>query len=161
MVCKRHAAWVAEQESAARQMRLANIKLQIRAGVYETPARILGTVQKLKEVLMPKHTPGPWHMGDGNGQGSIFADEGRTRLEKDGTTLYPIAMVNHGWNEDEDNANAALIAAAPDLLETLTLLFEHCEIIRPHYGDKESSQQAKKAIESARAAIRKAEGGDA
>ena len=48
---KRHAAWVADQEAAAREMRLANIKLQIREGVYETPARILGTVQKLQEVL--------------------------------------------------------------------------------------------------------------
>ena len=54
MVCKRNAAWVADQEAAARQMRLANIKLQIRAGAYETPARILGTVQKLKEVLMER-----------------------------------------------------------------------------------------------------------
>jgi len=23
------------------------------------------------------HTKGPWHVGDGNGEGSVFADEGR------------------------------------------------------------------------------------
>ncbi len=51
MKIQRHAAWLSEQESAAREMRLSIIRDQIRAGVYETPARILGTVQKLKEVL--------------------------------------------------------------------------------------------------------------
>lgn len=40
-----------------------------------------------------KHTPGPWHMGAGNGEGGIFADDGRMRFEN-GTTLYPIASVD-------------------------------------------------------------------
>lgn len=67
------------------------------------------------------HTPGPWHTGAdaGSGRGSIFADEGRMRLEKGGTTLYPIAVLADGWDEEEDLANAALISAAPELLEAL------------------------------------------
>jgi len=75
---------------------------------------------------MNKHTPAPWHVGIGNGEGSIFSDSGRTRLEDGGTTLYPICSYNRGWNADEDAANARLIASAPDLLaalrECLTLL---------------------------------------
>lgn len=66
-----------------------------------------------------KHTPGPWHVGLGNGEGAIFADEGRMRAETGGTTLYPIATACVGWNKAEDAANARLIAAAPELLEAL------------------------------------------
>jgi hypothetical protein len=42
---------------------------------------------------MNNHTQGPWHIGKGNGEGSIF--------------------------EAEDAANACLIAASPELLEAL------------------------------------------
>ena len=67
---------------------------------------------------MSKHTKGPWHTGQGNGEGSIFADEGRMRFEN-GTVLYPICTMNTGWDEAEDAANARLVAAAPELLEAL------------------------------------------
>jgi hypothetical protein len=68
---------------------------------------------------MSKHTKGPWHVGTGNGEGSVFADTGRTRLEQGGTTLYSICSVTRGWNDGEDAANARLIAAAPDMLAML------------------------------------------
>jgi hypothetical protein len=68
---------------------------------------------------MNKYTKGPWHIGAGNGEGSVFADTGRTRLEQGGTTLYSICSVTLGWNDAEDAANARLIAAAPELLEAL------------------------------------------
>jgi len=68
---------------------------------------------------MNKHTPAPWHVGEGNGEGSIFSGNGRTRLERGGTTLYPVCSVTHGWNADEDAANARLISAAPELLACL------------------------------------------
>ena len=64
------------------------------------------------------HTPKSWHVGSGNGEGNIFADEGRMALEDGGTTLYPICTVvkmpNHAA---EDEANASLISAAPEMLE--------------------------------------------
>lgn len=66
------------------------------------------------------HTKGKWHCGVGNGNGAIFADEGRMRSEQGGTTLYPIALAIRGWDEAEDEANARLIAAAPELLAMLT-----------------------------------------
>jgi hypothetical protein len=68
------------------------------------------------------HTQGPWHVGAGNGEGGIFAENGRTRLEIGGTTLYPIAQMGRGWNEEEDEANSRLIAAAPDMLDALRRL---------------------------------------
>ena len=74
---------------------------------------------------MSTHTKGPWHMGAGNGNGNVFADSGRTRLESGGTTLYPICQVNNGWNEAEDAANARLIAIAPELLDALQGLMEY------------------------------------
>lgn len=66
-----------------------------------------------------KHTPGNWHMGIGNGEGCIFSDDGRMRLEIGGTTLYPVCQVVRGWEDGEDDANARLIAAAPELLAAL------------------------------------------
>lgn len=76
-----------------------------------------------------KHTKGPWHLGAGNCTGRIFTDaEGqRMRLEEGGTTLYPICQIVHGWNEEEDEANARLIAAAPELLAALDQLLEWAE----------------------------------
>jgi hypothetical protein len=63
-----------------------------------------------------KHTPGPWHMGAGNGEGFIFADEGRMRMESGGTTLHAICKLNTDWNEEEDAANGRLMVASPALL---------------------------------------------
>ena len=62
-------------------------------------------------------TPGPWHEGTGNGYGSIFGPEG-TRRDSGG--LAPIAMINGTFHEDE--ANARLIAAAPEMAELLAEL---------------------------------------
>ena len=95
------------------------------------------------------HTPGPWHMGAGNGEGSVFADNGRMRLEAGGTTLYPIASVNHGWNAAEDEANARAIAATPELMEA-------CELIAALPLDNFSGCAVGEAIRAARAAIAKA-----
>ncbi len=93
------------------------------------------------------HTPGPWHMGAGNGEGSIFADNGRTRLEIGGTTLYSIAQITRGWNEAEDEANARLIAAAPEMLEALQSL------THPMASDED--------LQNALAVIAKVKGGEA
>ena len=93
------------------------------------------------------HTPGPWHMGAGNGEGSIFAYNGRIRLELGGTTLYPIAQIGRGWNEVEDEANARLIAAAPEMLAALQSL------AHPMASDED--------LQNALAVIAKVKGGDA
>lgn len=90
---------------------------------------------------MSKHTKGPWHTGQGNGEGSIFADEGRMRFEN-GTVLYPICRINTGWDEAEDAANARLVAAAPELFEALHYLLEQTVDADLKYGIELSEGEA-------------------
>lgn len=59
---------------------------------------------------MSKHTPGPWEYDNG-GVSRLKDHSGELRLMVDITTDSPIV--------GEDEANAHLIAAAPDLLEAL------------------------------------------
>ena len=56
-----------------------------------------------------KHTPGPWHHGQKNKR-SVFGKDG-WRVADCGTAFSK--------SDDEMEANARLIAAAPDLLEAL------------------------------------------
>lgn len=98
-------------------------------------------------------TPGPWHVGAGNGVGSIFADSGRTRLEQGGTTLYPVCKITGGWNETEDDANARLIAAAPAMLAALR---ETLELLNNPDADGFDALRVEREIE---AAIQAATGG--
>lgn len=101
---------------------------------------------------MNRHTPGPWHVGQMNGAGSVFADHGRTRYE-DGTVLYPICKVNRGWDEAEDEANSLLIASAPDLLAACLKLIEGA-----NKNNAPLKREILDAIVLARAAIAKATG---
>ena len=66
-------------------------------------------------------TPGPWHCGQGNGQGNIFANNGRMTCEKGVTVLHPICHMLNSFKECEDKANARLIASAPELYEQARL----------------------------------------
>ena len=111
----------------------------------------------LKTEEKPAHTPGPWRVGAGNGEGSIFCAEGRMTFSKKGTTLHPICnmvdgpMSFHAVGEAEDEANARLIAAAPCMLEALrNLVMDWERVIGPIPEDHE-----------AQVAIAKAEGGAA
>ena len=64
--------------------------------------------------MTTKFTPGPWFFDDEHEE--VTAEARRRK------GLTRIATVNLGWSEpfnSEQNANARLIAAAPDLLEAL------------------------------------------
>ena len=82
------------------------------------------------------HTPGPWHRGSdfNDNRFVIFPETGRMRLEPgQGTVLYSIAKVFDSFNEDEDDANTRLIAAAPELYDSLKELLEICRVkCSPH-----------------------------
>ena len=94
---------------------------------------------------MTDHTPGPWTWGKPRGEdpiGAIFAADRTIVLNLgDGTDYYPTA----GTMPKE--ANARLIAAAPELLEAIKLLLS-------------SSHDYQTGIAEAEAAIAKAEGRD-
>ena len=109
---------------------------------------------------MAKFTEGPWHQGMGNGHDSVFKDgEGRMRMETCGTTLYPICSVTTGWDEEEDEGNSRLIAAAPELLAALELVtMELKQIHCHHYSDCDGGCPTDGYIKQANAAILKAKG---
>jgi hypothetical protein len=94
-----------------------------------------------------KHTQGPWrpYFYGKDDFGRIIADvatnDGNNRI----CEVSPIDL-----REDEVNANARLIAAAPDLLDALIAMMNR-------YGDKTKHPFCNASI-AARAAIAKAEG---
>ena len=94
-----------------------------------------------------KYTPGPWLVGYGDavGIGEVFGVGLDT--EPDWT---PVCMLSLSENVNElDEANASLIAAAPDLLESLVHLVDGIE----------SCGLTGVYLDQARAAIAKATGG--
>ena len=63
-----------------------------------------------------QHTPGPWSLGDCNGLTVLGP---RTRFKSGQRALACIATCDDSEKSAEDEANARLIAAAPDLLNAL------------------------------------------
>ena len=95
------------------------------------------------------HTPGPWDFWSGYNavdkmEAEITADDGD----------IVIARYNHLIGEGE--ANAQLIAAAPDLLEALELVND-C-LVKCLTGGEVSAKLAGKAIQQAALVIEKARG---
>lgn len=84
-----------------------------------------------------KHTPGPWTV-DGD---EVWSDE----------TQSSVCMVLHGTGEE---ANARLIAAAPDMLEAAVMI----ETAMKKHPDTECSVVLLPGILALRAAITKATG---
>ncbi len=64
---------------------------------------------------MTRHTPGPWEIDEGDGMPIA-------KVSFRAITAPGVAHVGAGLSRDEIDANARLIAAAPDLLEGLTAL---------------------------------------
>jgi len=79
-----------------------------------------------------EHTQGKWHVGQGNGEGSIFADNGRMRLEAEGTCLYPICKVIDFNGEAKANAEFIVRAcnAHDELVDACNLILERIDLGR-------------------------------
>lgn len=97
-----------------------------------------------------KHTPGPWELFEHSwSESSIYAGE------KNEKQICRLSIYNEATEENqmllekEMDANARLIAAAPELLEALQAVIERAE--SQHWDD--ASPQV---IEQARQAIQKA-----
>ena len=97
---------------------------------------------------MSKHTPGPWYA---TGKLTRYVE---ARI--DGGLIQEVAACGptkaDGGYGPQQEANARLIAAAPELLEALTDCVEHMHWTQP---------QGEAALKKAKAAIAKATGGDA
>lgn len=96
---------------------------------------------------MNEFTPGPWRSGDHSHE--VYDPHSGETICTMGNTAFPSIF---------PEANACLIAAAPELLEALKGLLEHCAMVHKYWGDNSNQKQADSAIDKARAAIAKAEG---
>lgn len=106
------------------------------------------------EEGMTKHTPGPWTVestgmgysvrGDGNGHCVVFTNT---------ASCSKAALRRSISKDEEESANARLVAAAPDLLEALERITRELGVPQPGYP-----QPVANAVEIARAAIAKARG---
>ncbi len=106
---------------------------------------------------MNKHTPGPWIVvyraeQDGKGGSSQFSIEANIS-----PAMKKIIAEVGRWGTDENEANARLIAAAPDLLLELESLLGCFWEGRPKIVVKRDCHLMI-AVEAARTAIRKAKG---
>ena len=106
--------------------------------------------------MSAQHTPGPWELGSKSRDTEFLDDEWEISICGANEIDCPlIAMVsNLSLSDDEADANACLIAAAPELLEALQSLVDMD--VAYQRGPKVAE-----AVESARAAIAKATGGAA
>lgn len=99
---------------------------------------------------MSAHTPGPW---------TVLADYIVTALP-DGSVpissriVAPLSESRPGGRWEVSPTDAALIAAAPELLEALRVLVDHAQEAHPHF----ESERGQRDIGAAIAAIAKAEG---
>lgn len=102
-----------------------------------------------------KHTPGPWVFGRTSDDKRLILGEGATRYVAT-VQIHQTPRKMGLWMEDEREANARLIAAAPDLLEAAVKLVGHPDLGTIRYTDGDMWKDA----EALRAAIAKAEGRD-
>lgn len=99
---------------------------------------------------MSKHTPGPW-IGAGPSFGDPlprYTTEIVTEYEGEDEEVRSICELPFAHHDDENEANARLIAAAPELLEALKEAINLIETLSPIEGQ---------TVRKARAAIAKAE----
>lgn len=107
---------------------------------------------------MSTHTPGPWDFRGSLGPTSNPHLKGPHVVEA--ANGSQIAILN-GWRSDVSEANARLIAAAPELLDALTRMLKQFPADSDLYAagwDSSAINEACDAYDAARAAIRKATG---
>ena len=104
--------------------------------------------------MSTQHTPGPW-IGAGPSFGDQFpryTTEITTEDERYGDGHIQICELPFHHHDEENEANARLIAAAPDLLEALN------SYLKAGFGYSTDFNSQKEAYYKAKAAIDKATG---
>ena len=109
--------------------------------------------------MTTKHTPGRWFA---DAKGNIWRRPPSDLYQNGGGVAgdKPVAFAFVGWHGENDTgypveANARLIAAAPELLEALQ---ELCEIVEDAIEQKSAKDLDSFTLQPARAAIAKATG---
>jgi hypothetical protein len=97
-------------------------------------------INQMEQVMETKHTPGPWDYWSGYNP----CDRIEAQVTAEGGDIV-IASYNHLIAEGE--ANAKLIAAAPELLECLNNMLDHFEGNIPLWLFEKSESAIAKATE--------------
>ena len=115
--------------------------------------------------MSEQHTPGPWGVYD---YPEYKGPKTRFQIRANHPRMDgAIIAVNSTYgehvgacylSEKEIKANAAIIAAAPDLLAALEGLVEQCAMVHKHWGDGANGKESDAAQAAGRAAIAKARG---
>lgn len=84
-----------------------------------------------------KHTQGPWRIASQNYENSFYVIHGN---DVEGNREVQVVKMDYGPHPikghlDRMQANAKLIAAAPELLEALQLMYELCNVGQPPGND--------------------------
>jgi hypothetical protein len=99
------------------------------------------------------HTPGPWHVEVCKAGQSII-----TGLKYEDSIIQPLNVLAERHAAGEKSANAALIAAAPELLAALEAILKECCLMHRYGGSADNTKEANEAEAAGRAAIAKAKG---
>jgi hypothetical protein len=97
---------------------------------------------------MSKHTPGPWQLRIGK-----TCSNEVTAQSKRGKTWVIARTTGAKVGREQDDANANLIAAAPDMLHALEYIVNHCRVFCDESMDIDGM-----ATEDAINALKKAKG---
>lgn len=100
--------------------------------------------------MTDKHTPGPWSVYRNNVKEKYGACHDNIFIKKGNDIICELFS--------ENDANARLIAAAPDLLAVLEHIAGHADMARTCANDAGRIKSLENIINSARAAIAKARG---
>lgn len=112
---------------------------------------------------MSKHTPGPWRIAENDGAYAYIKSGPGTNLMKPGQMVAKVWLQDADYNE----ANARLIAAAPELLEACKQLLttleeaEQAHVLIGHWGqDAQREFYNRPEIKLLVRALAKAEGNE-
>lgn len=90
---------------------------------------------------MSAHTPGPWSLAKGIEWNSWLIEINRSSWSRVWGSIE---------NQPEVDANARLIAAAPELLLALEYLHENCDSTGPYPGGLRVLEMVERALKKAR-----------
>ena len=103
------------------------------------------------------HTPGPWSIHETKGNGGNISDRVEIAGPEEGRRKHLVASI-YGFKLPEGQANARLIAAAPELLETCESLLEIIDVRMLELSEVEWGQRKHEAEHKAKSALAKVRG---
>lgn len=101
-----------------------------------------------------KHTKGPWHVGDVQ---IVEVDTEEARTDPNNSYVHDAGQLEIEIHGDNAQADARLVAAAPDMLAVLTELIDM--LLPTQAAQARLSQGVQSAVIRARTTIAKATGG--